>query len=64
MQLSKRKKKTKERDPHIVEMESELEEKLKRKVQIQHHPKGTGTISLHYYSLDDLEQLLSYVELL
>lgn len=64
VQLAKRKKKAKERDPHIVEIESELEEKLKRKVEIQHHEKGSGTISLHYYSLDDLEQLLSYVELL
>ncbi|MCH9703796.1 MAG: ParB/RepB/Spo0J family partition protein [Chlamydiae bacterium] len=62
--LAKRKKRVKERDPHIVDMESELEEKLKRKVELSHSPKGSGTITLHYYSLDDLDTLLGYVELL
>ncbi|MFN0065431.1 MAG: ParB/RepB/Spo0J family partition protein [Chlamydiales bacterium] len=60
----KRKCKTQERDPHIVEMEKILEEKLKRKVEIIHHPKGAGKITLHYYDLDDLDKLIGYVECL
>ncbi|MCP5469590.1 MAG: ParB/RepB/Spo0J family partition protein [Chlamydiales bacterium] len=65
VKLSKRKrKKGSDKDPHILEMEQELEEKLKRKVEIQHHAKGAGTITLHYYDLDDLDNLLSYVEML
>ena len=64
VKLAVRKKRSKERDPHIVDLESQLEEKLKRKAEIVHQANGSGTITLHYYSLDDLDELLSYVEFL
>lgn len=65
IQLAKRKrKKAPNCDPHILQIEEELEDKLKRKVKIQHHPQGSGTVTLHYYSLEDLEALISYVEIL
>jgi ParB family transcriptional regulator, chromosome partitioning protein len=40
------------------EFEEELKRKFGTKVEIEHSKKG-GKISLHYYSMDDLERLLS-----
>jgi len=44
------------RDPHVEEIEDQLKERFGTKVDISPARRG-GKITLHYYSLDDLERL-------
>lgn len=45
------------RDIHLEEIEEKLQSAMGTKVQIDHSKNG-GKITLHYYSMDDLERLL------
>lgn len=45
------------RDIHLEEIEEKLQSQLGTKVHIDHSKKG-GKITLHYYSIDDLNRLL------
>lgn len=53
-----RKKKKKGGDPHLEEIGSELQSRFGTKVEIKGARRG-GKITLHYYSLEDLERLIS-----
>lgn len=46
-----------QKDPHISDMERSFCEELGTKVEVHHRKDGSGTISIHYYNLDDLDQL-------
>ncbi len=56
--VKKHLKKHSHRDPHMVEIEEKLQRALGTKVRIQHKAKR-GNIQIEYYSLDDLERLVS-----
>ena len=45
-----------ERDPHVEELKEQLKERFGTKVEVAPAHRG-GKITLHYYSLDDLERL-------
>ncbi len=52
-------------DPHVLDLEKELEQILGRKVQIQLSGKGTnikGQVKVSYYSLEDLESLIQILK--
>ncbi len=53
------KKQPKARDPHIEELEEHMKQQLGTKVEISPSRRG-GKITLHYYSLEDLERLSSH----
>lgn len=49
---------SKQLSPHIADMERRFEDRLKTKVAIREGAKkGTGRITLHFYSLDDFERI-------
>jgi len=58
--LSKKTKKTKTRDQHIEELEEKLTHHFGTKVHVENSRRG-GKITIHYYSLDDLERLLKAI---
>ncbi len=59
----KRKAKTKkDKDANIIHLERNLRVKLSARVSVQHKKNGGGTISIHYGNLNDLERLLSLLE--
>lgn len=59
LKLSREKKEKKEKDIHIKELEDILEKRFQTKVSIV--PQGKkGKVVIAYYSLDDLERLLSF----
>ena len=45
----------------IAEVESVLRNKLSTKVKIRHSKKGSGEITIEYYSTDDLERILEAI---
>lgn len=47
-----------EPDPDLIRLERDLSEKLGTRVSIKHKNNGQGTLTIHYYSLDDLDNLL------
>ncbi len=47
-----------ESDPDLIRFERDLSEKLGTRVNIKHKNNGQGTLTIHYYSLDDLDSLL------
>jgi ParB family chromosome partitioning protein len=49
----------KQKDPNVAKLEEDLRHWLKTKVTIQAKGKNKGTICLDYYSLDDLDRILS-----
>ncbi len=68
--INRQKKKTsrkKDEKPHseklldIAEVESVLRNKLSTKVKIRHSKKGSGEITIEYYSTDDLERIMEAI---
>lgn len=53
-----KKKASKQKDPEVARIESELQHKLGTKVQLK-HGKKRGYIEIQYYSLDDLQRILN-----
>ena len=49
------------RDPDVVKLEDDLAERLGATVRIQHRSKGTGTLTIHYGSLDALDGILERI---
>lgn len=49
-------------DPNIARLETELADKLGAKVQVQHSSKGGGKLVISYYSLDELDGILSHIQ--
>ena len=49
------------RDPDVVKLEDDLAERLGAMVRIQHRSKGTGTLTIHYGSLDALDGILERI---
>jgi len=45
----------------IAEVESVLRNKLSTKVKIHHTKKGSGEITIEYYSTDDLERIMEAI---
>ncbi|MGQ9805357.1 MAG: ParB/RepB/Spo0J family partition protein [Chlorobiales bacterium] len=45
----------------IAEVESVLRNKLSTKVKIRHSKKGSGEITIEYYSIDDLERIMETI---
>ena len=49
------------RDPDVVKLEDDLGERLGARVRIEHRSKGTGTLTIHYSSLDALDGILERI---
>ena len=49
------------RDPDVVRLETELAERLGAKVRIDHKTRGTGSVTIHYGSLDALDGILERI---
>lgn len=49
---------TKNKDPNIARLESELSERIGAAVDIKHSAKGKGTLAISYNSLDQLDGIL------
>ena len=50
------------RDPDVVKLENDLGERLGARVQINHRAKGTGTLTIHYSTLDALDGILERIQ--
>lgn len=50
-------------DPNITHLQSKLSDKLGARVTIQHAKTGKGKLTIYYHSLDELEGILSQIEL-
>jgi len=51
---------SREKSPHLVDLQARFEKALKTKVSIQEYSKpGTGRIVIEYYSLDDFDRISS-----
>ena len=48
-----------QRDPHVTQLEEDLQKRLGTRVRLRNGPKNRGKIEIEYYSLDDLERILS-----
>lgn len=48
-----------EKDPHLLEVESQFREKLKTKVKLSSLRNGVGKVEIEYYDYEDLEILLN-----
>lgn len=51
----------KERDPHVVELEESLQERLGTKVHITEPGKGPGRIAIEFFSAEDLERIVRII---
>ena len=49
------------RDPDVARLENELGDRLGAKVRIAHGTKGTGSITIHYASLEALDGILERI---
>ena len=49
------------RDPDVARLENELGGRLGAKVRISHKTKGTGSITIHYASLEALDGILERI---
>ena len=49
------------RNPDVARLEDDLGERLGARVRIQHRSKGTGTLTIHYSSLDALDGILERI---
>ena len=52
---------SKVRDPDVVKLENDLGERLGARVQISRKSKGSGTLTIHYGSLDALDGILERI---
>ena len=51
----------KTRDPDVIKLENELGDRLGAKVRIDHKTKGTGSLTIHYASLEALDGILERI---
>ena len=49
-------------DPNIRKLQNDLSEKFGANVQIQHGAQGSGKVTIHYNSLDELDGILSHIK--
>lgn len=49
------------RDPNILQLQNQLKSRLNAKVDIKHQQSGKGKLVVHYFSLDELEGILSKI---
>ena len=49
------------RDPDVVRLENEIADRLGAKVRIDHKTKGTGSLTIHYTSLEALDGILERI---
>ena len=49
------------RDPDVVRIENEIADRLGAKVRIDHKTKGTGSLTIHYTSLEALDGILERI---
>ena len=49
-------------DPDVRRMQDQLSEKIGAKVEILHSGKGSGTLSIKYHSIDELEGILDHIK--
>jgi ParB family chromosome partitioning protein len=56
-------KQTTRKDPDVAALEQRLSEHLAAPVQIDYNRKGKGKMVIAYSSLDELEQILSKIQL-
>ena len=49
------------RDPDVIRLETELADRLGAKVRIDHKVKGTGSLTIHYSSLEALDGILERI---
>ena len=50
------------RDPDVVKLENDLGERLGARVQISQKSRGSGTLTIHYGSLDALDGILERIQ--
>ena len=53
---------SKVRDPDVVKLENDLGERLGARVQISQKSRGSGTLTIHYGSLDALDGILERIQ--
>lgn len=68
LKIAKKKKATKSTSPSkmdlsLLDIQSKLQEALGTKVSMDYSSKKGGKIQIHYYNLDDLERLLSVLQI-
>ena len=49
------------RDPDVVRLENEIADRLGAKVRIDHKTRGTGSLTIHYTSLEALDGILERI---
>lgn len=49
------------RDPNVTSLEQNLSERIGAKVEIRHHQKGHGKLTINYHSLDELDGILARI---
>lgn len=49
------------RDPNVTSLEQNLSERIGAKVDIRHHQKGHGKLTISYHSLDELDGILARI---
>ncbi len=54
--------KTKIKHPDVLHLENSLSDKLGMSVNIKHNKKGMGKVVINYASLDELDNLLMYIQ--
>lgn len=55
-------KSVKKKDTNIKNLEDKLRRKFTTKINIQHKPTGSGSVSFNYASLDDLDRILALMK--
>ena len=50
------------RDPNVAQLEQKLASQLGSRVVLNHNPKGTGTMTIHFNSLDELDGILEHIK--
>lgn len=50
------------KDPNVSHLETKLAEQLGAKVALKHNPKGKGTMTIHFNSLDELDGILDHIK--
>lgn len=60
-EVTSAKKAPRKKDANLKQLEEKLRKQLTARVQVQHNKSGSGKITLHYGSLDDLDRLLASI---
>jgi len=53
---------TTHKDADVVRFEETLAEQLGAKIDLKHNPKGKGTMTIHFNSLDELDGILEHIK--